>query len=598
MLTECSKIHYAAKGKCEKSFSVVDNAVVRVDIRLFPVTPVRMDFAFNNTDVLLNSLQIPWFDNRTADQCTFDYIFLYRHYTGLFSDSNITAHNSYTGLLSHMEFGLVLNMSRLGNQVYDIAQSFLPSLQNKFISIFDDSETKFQIKIVQHDETKIFHNVIAYGGFSPSCGNNFESFQSAFERNYFDFNNMIGFPRFIACLDVSYCSTSSLVSPLLRSSVSVLDLLPCPKYRIRRNEYPYAIIPNIDGSLTFDGGYVLSTDHFQATDEYSEILVCQDTYNEFIGLLMNVYAVTLATHHGPGDYVEAMVSSICSGLSAFALTLTFCTFCALPDLRHTLPGKNNTSLVFVLLTAQVVYIVSSIGRLDTDFTSCKVIGFLVHFSWLLSLFWMNICTFHVSTVMSKNTIVSRSRGSRQYLYYQLYALILSLILIAINVVYTNLTHGGYGYGRLACYIAYPTMVLLTFALPAGLVIFSNLCMFTYVIIKLSRAPSVQKNVQNERNDLIVLTKLSTITGSTWIFGILNIWLQTRVLDYLFAILNGSQGCFIFLAFVCNKRVSQMLKVTFLKGPKKSTAPVRPTTGSPADGQDVVYSIPNNKRVYN
>ncbi|WAQ97230.1 hypothetical protein MAR_029920, partial [Mya arenaria] len=66
-------------------------------------------------------------------------------------------------------------------------------------------------------------------------------------------------------------------------------------------------------------------------------------------------------------------------------------------------------------------------------------------------------------------------------------------------------------------------------------------------------PPVQKNVKKERNDLEIFVKLSTITGMTWIFGLINSVTQISFFSYLFIVLNACQGVFLFFAFICNRR---------------------------------------------
>jgi hypothetical protein len=72
-------------------------------------------------------------------------------------------------------------------------------------------------------------------------------------------------------------------------------------------------------------------------------------------------------------------------------------------------------------------------------------------------------------------------------------------------------------------------------------------MFVYVIIKVKSIPPIPRHLQNERNDLNVVVKLSAITGVTWIFGLLYTWTNVIVFSYLFIILNACQGVFIMLA---------------------------------------------------
>jgi hypothetical protein len=209
--------------------------------------------------------------------------------------------------------------------------------------------------------------------------------------------------------------------------------------------------------------------------------------------------------------------------------------------------------------AQVLYLVGSVGGLDVGTTGCKIVGLFVHFLWLVALFWMNVCTFHIFRVLARTQVVSQQSGVKRIFVYHILTTIMAAVFVSINISVSYSTLGNFGYGETVCYISTQKMVIYTFCIPVAFVVISNLSMFTFVVVKIKKSPSVQKSVQNERNDLIVFTKLSTITGLTWIFGILNIWLEHVVLSYLFIVLNAAQGVFIMFAFVVNSRVFELFK---------------------------------------
>ena len=54
--------------------------------------------------------------------------------------------------------------------------------------------------------------------------------------------------------------------------------------------------------------------------------------------------------------------------------------------------------------------------------------------------------------------------------------------------------------------------------------------------------------------LLGLCKLSTLTGFTWIVVVLLLLIQNEVLEYMFILLNASQGLFITIAFAFDSRL--------------------------------------------
>jgi len=95
-------------------------------------------------------------------------------------------------------------------------------------------------------------------------------------------------------------------------------------------------------------------------------------------------------------------------------------------------------------------------------------------------------------------------------------------------------------------------------LPIGIIFITNCVFFFCVIVNLSKSRNIQKNVKTERNELTILVKQSTITGLTWIFGLVYSLSGEKAFSYLFIIFNASQGVFLFLAFIANRRVVDML----------------------------------------
>ena len=54
-------------------------------------------------------------------------------------------------------------------------------------------------------------------------------------------------------------------------------------------------------------------------------------------------------------------------------------------------------------------------------------------------------------------------------------------------------------------------------------------------------------------------KMSTLTGVGWIFGFLGILTNVEVFEYLFIVANATQGLFLMVSFVCNRRVLMLFE---------------------------------------
>ncbi|GFO32781.1 G-protein coupled receptor mth2 [Plakobranchus ocellatus] len=112
--------------------------------------------------------------------------------------------------------------------------------------------------------------------------------------------------------------------------------------------------------------------------------------------------------------------------------------------------------------------------------------------------------------------------------------------------------------------------LATF-LPVCLVTVSNIVFFAITMAKIysiRKLQSIDALKSKDRQNFLIYIKLSTITGALWLVLILAEALDFDVLKFIAIVTNGLQGVFIFLSYVCNKRVFHLYKERF--GQKPST----------------------------
>lgn len=104
--------------------------------------------------------------------------------------------------------------------------------------------------------------------------------------------------------------------------------------------------------------------------------------------------------------------------------------------------------------------------------------------------------------------------------------------------------------------------------------------------------------KKERNEMVIHARLSAQYGFAWIFAIVIILIGTLksdstvicytlyILNLLFNILHGCTGLFIFIAFVCNRRVLHLYRFRFQKSvrgqrSKSTTSVYRITSALPS-----------------
>ena len=345
----------------------------------------------------------------------------------------------------------------------------------------------------------------------------------------------------------NYSACSGKKAPLLEGVVNFMHLINCSLRNISKSDLKWTLLNN--GSLSLLNGFIFSTDTFYYTSP-SSIAVCNKSVQEY--MLSMSRPIAVSNRWTP----EGILSVVCLACSIVCLLMSLLVYIMLPELRQSLPGLNTVVLVCFLLVSHTVFVIKSTFKPEK--LSCKVLGLVTHFSLLCSLFWMNICTFHMFRVLTRVRATRNETSMTRFMFYITYTVVMALVFVAVNITVSLERHGTFGYGRNNCYLETQEMINFTVVLPVGIIVILNFVFFLCVIVSLSESTRIQKNVRNERNELTILLKLSTINGLTWVFGLVYTFKGEVAFSYLFIIFNASQGVFLFFAFIANRRVVDML----------------------------------------
>lgn len=110
-----------------------------------------------------------------------------------------------------------------------------------------------------------------------------------------------------------------------------------------------------------------------------------------------------------------------------------------------------------------------------------------------------------------------------------------------------------GYGGSLCYLSSPILQTVTFAIPSAVMVIANIVLFVLVVVNINAASIGSANLNQERNYLGICTRLSSIVGLTWLVGFVQLLVRNEIIECIFIVFNASQGVFIMVAFVINKR---------------------------------------------
>ena len=337
-------------------------------------------------------------------------------------------------------------------------------------------------------------------------------------------------------------------------SLNLAQHKSCPMVALKASEHEFKID---ESTLNLPAmNLKLTTSEYHFDDKGSMVYICADSYIKPNNLISQIRNLSSAN-------TEHIISLVFVSLSIICLLFSLAIYMIIPTLR-TIPGKNNMALISSLMVAQALFLISSYGSFKQRSVICKAVGLLTHFFWLMSAFWMGVCTVHVFWKFSNLARLVSVDGWKIFMVYICFTLASSVVFVLANILGSSYTQAinDFGYGKYSCYITSATMIGYTFALPLGFVIVTNIIVFVIFIWKMKKLPDLKKDVRHERNDILIFAKLSTLTGITWVFGYIYTWTRIMVFSYLFIVLNASQGIFLCFSFVINRRVLYLLKDKF------------------------------------
>ena len=280
------------------------------------------------------------------------------------------------------------------------------------------------------------------------------------------------------------------------------------------------------------------------------VIVCEDVHTDRVSFSLGI------------------VTMVCVGLSIMGL-LVRVLLQPLIEGFASRPGRIQFHLTIAFLVAFVFLIV---GPLVHGFPSfCVASAVVLCYGFLAAFTWMNIIA--VDTWLAfRPTGAFVQQGQRMKSLWKLMLVgwgvpgILVSIIAGLN--YSNIKNTYKpNFGGTRCWFTQRIALMTYFGLPIALSIVTNSVFYVYTAINLRNAfkdANCRAKKQREHH-FIVYVRLFVLMGFTWIFGFLSAFIDRVAIDFIFVILTSLQGVFLFISFVCNKRVLKDLKKKFIKG---------------------------------
>ncbi|ESP03669.1 hypothetical protein LOTGIDRAFT_171200 [Lottia gigantea] len=297
-----------------------------------------------------------------------------------------------------------------------------------------------------------------------------------------------------------------------------------------------------------DSGQLYSEDEFVIYK--NSVYICRNLSRYYTDMLWEkFFSVT----------IDSTLSAVVVGVSITSCLMTLLAYLVLPHLRNG-PGKIIMSMTLSLLLAQ------SFGRifqLLTDPTNCSIFGAITHSLWLSVFLWTSVMMVDIARSMriSGQTVTATTK----YVIYAAMAWLLPALVVALLSTLDGLDVAYFGYGYSYgnnCWIIDPNLAFYTVGIPMILCMIINTIGFIIIIAALiPKAKVLGKTVLMSRKRQLakIFFKLSMINGGTWFILLLANLTQLEFMWYLNVLFNGLSGLYIFLSFVCNKKVLTALK---------------------------------------
>ncbi|XP_033096999.1 uncharacterized protein LOC117101201 [Anneissia japonica] len=245
-------------------------------------------------------------------------------------------------------------------------------------------------------------------------------------------------------------------------------------------------------------------------------------------------------------------------ISLVALLISILTLCCFPSLLN-LPGICRLCLMLSLFLAQ--FIMLTIAYVTKPEIVCIVTAAIMHFFWLAMFMWTNVIAFDLARVFGTQSPRSSTSNKRLLVgLYMLYGWGIPAVVIALCLTlhFSGKFDFRYG-GEILCWFSNHRSVLYAFGIPVAICIVFNFVMYIVTVIGIWKVRRISEIAvkENERgkermDELKIYIKLSILMGLTWSLVFITVYSSEIIIWYIFIILNGLQGFFIFIAFTCKR----------------------------------------------
>ncbi|XP_066284011.1 uncharacterized protein [Branchiostoma lanceolatum] len=215
------------------------------------------------------------------------------------------------------------------------------------------------------------------------------------------------------------------------------------------------------------------------------------------------------------------------------------------------PEKLKCQMMICMVTAEAMFVSRVIVPSGPG---CTAFVILLHYLLLTAFTSMN--------ALSIDLFLTFHDGlERVEMYkYLLYTWLVPVLVVVPTIIVEFGSSVRVGYGE-SCWIGNPTASLVAFGVPVLCSLLVNAVLVTFVLLAIRKSFQIADaaNSRSQSSKAWVYLRISFLTGFTWILGFIYPYVNSSVVEYIFIVLNASQGLLLSVALTMTSKVIQKWK---------------------------------------
>ena len=254
------------------------------------------------------------------------------------------------------------------------------------------------------------------------------------------------------------------------------------------------------------------------------------------------------------DEVLGIITIICVVLSIICLLIRVVMQFVTKHFRSK-PGKLQFNLVLALL---FMYISLLLGPAFTKWDGlCEFVAILLAYAFLACFAWMNVIATDTWLTFRSTNAFSKVDEAETIWKYSLLAWGVPVVIMIFPISFNHSNIDDKfkpNFGGDRCWYTERYAMLIFFGIPIAISILLNTILYISTSYNLNKAFKTSIKPSKDKYHFSTYIRLFIIMGITWVFGFISAFSDSDVMDFIFVILAGLQGLFLFISVVCNKRV--------------------------------------------